>query len=299
MTTILVAGVAVTDFVFQVEEMPDRPEKYRALDSSVIGGGCAASAAVAIARLGGTARLASRLGADRIGEITRADLVADGVDCSLVRSFEGARTSYASVLVDRKGERQIVSFRDPALPDEAGWLEEAITGEFDAALADTRWPAGALAVLSRARRWGKPGIVDAEAPVKQSMAALKAASHIAFSAQGLRDYSGHGDLLSGLRQAASETGAWVCFTDGADGVTWLENGSPRTLLPPQVEVVDTLGAGDAWHGAFALALAEGLREQEAIVFANAVASIKCTRFGGRAGIPGRAEVDGFLKSFTD
>ncbi len=298
MTTILVAGVAVTDFVFQVENMPDRPEKYRALDSSVIGGGCAASAAVAVARLGGTARLASRLGADRIGEITRADLEADGVDCSLVRSFAGARSSYASVFVDRSGERQIVSFRDPALPDSAHWLEKTITGDFDAALADTRWPEGALAVLSAARRLGKPGVVDAEAPVRQAIEGLKTASHIAFSAQGLRDYSGHGDLLLGLREAARETGAWVCFTDGAEGVTWLENGKPKTIRPPQVDVVDTLGAGDAWHGAFTLALAEGAGEERAVVFANAVASIKCTRFGGRAGIPARGEVEDFLRTGT-
>lgn len=293
MTTVLVAGVAVTDFVFQVEVMPRRPEKYRALDSSVVGGGCAASAAVAIARLGGVARLASRLGNDRIGSITRADLEADGVDCGLVRSFNGSRTSYASVLVDREGERQIVSFRDPALPEDAAWLERAIGEDFDSVLADTRWPAGALTVLSAARKKSKPGVVDAEAPVKQSMDALMAASHIAFSAQGLRDYSGHDDLVSGLRQAARQTGAWVCFTDGAEGVTWFVDGELRTIRPPQVDVVDTLGAGDAWHGAFALALGEGRTEEQAIIFANAVASLKCTRFGGRSGIPSRAEVEAF------
>ncbi len=295
MITVLLAGVAVTDFVFQVEKMPDQAEKYRALDSAVVGGGCAASAAVAVARLGGKAKLASRLGDDTIGGITRADLEADGVDCSLLRSFEGVRSPYASVLVDRQAERQIVSFRDPNLPEDAGWLAAALGEDFDAALVDTRWPAGALAVLTAAKNRGKPGIVDAEAPIEPAAEALEIASHIAFSAQGLRDFCGQDDLTEGLKQAASQTGAWVCFTDGALGVTYLENGTVKTIRPPQVEAVDTLGAGDAWHGAFALMLGEGAGEKDAIVFANTVASLKCTRFGGRIGIPSRAEVDLFMQ----
>lgn len=293
MTTVLVAGVAVMDFVFLVDEMPRQAEKYRANDSSMIGGGCAASAAVAVARLGGTARLAARLGNDRMGEMIRADLEADNVDCELVRGFDGVRSSYGSVLVDKAGERQIVSFRDPILPVDAEWLEAAIGDNFDAALADTRWPKGALAVLSQAKRQAKPGVVDAEAPVHTSIDALKVASHIAFSAQGLRDYSGMEELEAGLRKASSELEAWVCFTDGPNGVTYLDNGEIRTIKAPSVKVVDTLGAGDAWHGAFALALGEGQGEAEAIGFANTVASIKCTRFGGRRGIPTRAEVEAF------
>lgn len=296
MITVLVAGVAVVDFVFKVDTMPDRPEKYRALDSSIIGGGCAASAAVAVARLGGNARLSSRLGKDRIGDIIRSDLEADGVDCTLVRSFDDVRSPYASVLIDREGERQIVSFRDPNLPDDAGWLATSIGEDFDAALADTRWPDGCLALMAAAKSRSKPGVIDAEAPVHGAMEALMAASHIAFSAQGLRDFSGHDDLVEGLREASAQTGAWVCFTDGSNGVTFLDGSEIRTILPPAVDVVDTLGAGDAWHGAFALALGEGQSETDAIVFANAVASIKCTRFGGRRGIPTRREVDDFLKS---
>lgn len=293
MTTVLVAGVAVMDFVFQVDKMPRHAEKYRAVDASIVGGGCAASAAVAVARLGGCAKLASRLGADRMGEMIRADLEGDDVDCTFVRAFENCRSAYTSVFVDSGGERQIVSFRDPDLPADADWLKRAAGQDFDIALVDTRWPEGALAVLSTAKDQSKPGVVDAEAPVHESMEALKSASHIAFSAQGLRDFCGHDDLSSGLREASSQTGAWVCYTDGAAGVTHLDGGDARTILPPQVNVVDTLGAGDAWHGAFALALGEGQNEVEAIVFANTVASIKCTRFGGRAGIPIRAEVEAF------
>ncbi|MEZ5811182.1 MAG: PfkB family carbohydrate kinase [Rhizobiaceae bacterium] len=291
---VLVAGVAVVDFVFRVETMPDRAEKYRALDAAVVGGGCAASAAVAVSRLGGHARLAARIGSDRIGAIIRTDLEAEGVDCHLLRSFENMRSPYASVLVDNQGERRIVSFRDPDMPAGASWLEAEIGDKFDVALADTRWPAGNLAVMAAARRLSRPGVVDAEPPTGPAMDVLRAASHIAFSALGLRDLTGRDDVAAALQEANRLTGAWVCVTDGPRGVTWLDGGKARTVMPPGVEVVDTLGAGDAWHGAFALALGEGRGELGAIEFANTVASLKCTRFGGRAGIPTRAEVDVFL-----
>jgi len=166
---------------------------------------------------------------------------------------------------------------------------------FDAALADTRWPKGGAAVLKAARNLSRPGVLDAEVPVGEAAEALTLASHIAFSAQGLREYTGLQDLQAGLRQAQNQAGAWVCYTDGAKGVTFIDGDTMRHVPAFVVEAVDTLGAGDVWHGAFALALGEGRREEDAILFANAVAALKCTKFGGRAGIPNRTETEAFMR----
>lgn len=295
MTTILVAGVAVIDFVFRLDAMPRSPEKYRARDAAVSGGGCAGNAAAAIARLGGDARLATRLGADRVGDMIVADLEAEGVDCALARRFEGGRSSFSSVYLDDAGDRQIVNFRDLSLSFDASWLEGSLP-EFDAALGDTRWAQGTASVLRAARERGRPGVLDAEAPMAEALEALGQASHVAFSMQGLRDYCGHEDVRSGLAKAASETGAWVCVTDGANGVTYLARDQFGHVPAFAVDAVDTLGAGDAWHGAFALGLGEGTDEPAAIRFANAVAAIKCTRFGGRAGLPSRQDVEEFMRA---
>ena len=100
MARILVIGVAVEDFVFQVEALPSEARKYRATDAQVTGGGCAANAAVAIARLGGKAVLGARLGSDHLGDIILSDLARDGVDTDLVQRTEGARSSFISVYVD-------------------------------------------------------------------------------------------------------------------------------------------------------------------------------------------------------
>ena len=295
MTVVLLAGIAVVDFVFSVDAMPRRAEKHRARDAAIVGGGCAANAAVTVARLGGTARLAARVGADPIGDMIISGLLDEAVDCSLVKRFEGKRSSFSSVFVDRQGERQIVNFRDETLSFEADWLEQAMPESFDAALADVRWPKGGAAALRAARLLSRPGVLDAEPPIAEAAEALMLASHIAFSAQGLRDHSGLDDLEAALRLAQTRTDAWICCTDGADGVTFLEDGALRRVPAFAVEAVDTLGAGDVWHGAFALALGEGSSEYEAAVFANAVAAMKCTRFGGRAGIPTRAETDEFMR----
>lgn len=297
MTTILIAGVAVVDFVFSVDQMPRRPEKYRARDAAIVGGGCAANAAVAVARLGGNACLASRLGDDQIADMIVAGLEDEGVDCALCKRFEGKRSSFSSVFVDEPGERQIVNFRDEGISFDPEWLERAIPTEFDAVLADTRWPDGARIVLSAAKQHQRPGVLDAEAPMQGAEEAIRLASHVAFSAQGLRDFTGQADLEAGLSATAQQTEAWICVTDGDAGVTWLEKGEFMTFPAFSVDAIDTLGAGDVWHGAFALGLGEGQSEIEAIRFASAVAAIKCTRFGGRSGVPDRNETEAFLKEF--
>jgi len=295
MTTVIAAGVAVIDFVFRLDDVPVPGNKYRAQEAMIVGGGCAANAAVTIARLGGRAVLAARLGDDMIGDMVLSGLEDEGVDCALVRRFEGRRTSYSSVIVDAHGERNIVGFRDDTMDFGAEWLDTDLPDEFDAALADTRWPEGACVMMEQARRGGVPGIIDGEAPVREAQAALELASHIAFSSQGLQDYCGHDDLAAGLRQAADETGAWVCVTHGADGVRWWDGEAAGHVPAFRVDVVDTLGAGDVWHGAFALMLAKRTPEPEAIRYANAVSAIKCTQFGGRTGIPTEEAVADFLK----
>jgi sulfofructose kinase len=295
MTTILIAGVAVIDFVFQLDEMPRRAEKYRANSAEIVGGGGAANAAVTVARLGGRAMLATRLGDDAIADMIEAELGREGVDRSLVKRYPGKRSSFSSVFIDAQGERQIVNFRDMGMSFDADWLGALLPARFEAALADTRWPQGGPAVLKAARTQGVPGVVDAEAPIHEAAATMRAGTHVAFSMQGLRDYAGHTDVERGLRQAASDLGAWVCVTDGGNGVTWLKDGTIGHVPAFPVAVVDTLAAGDVWHGAFALCLGEGMAEPDAIRFANAVAAIKCTRFGGRAGVPNRSETESFIR----
>ena len=299
MVRVLTVGVAVMDHVFRVDAFPTRPEKYRAKNAAMVGGGGAANAAVAVARLGGTAHLAARVGDDPIADAILADLQAERVETALVRRHPGRRSSFSSVLVDDAGERQIVNFRDTGLTMDAAWLRDALAAlTFDAVLADTRWPAGALAAMARAAELGVPGIMDAEAPVHEAADAMRAASHVVFSAQGLRDFvADERDLAPLLWRAATDLdAALVGVTDGPDGVRWVERGGaihhqPAPPLPGPL--VDTLAAGDVWHGSLALALGEGQGSASAMRFANAAATLSVGGTG-RSGAPNRAMVEAML-----
>ncbi|MFT7137435.1 MAG: sulfofructose kinase [Akkermansiaceae bacterium] len=294
MTQVFVLGMAAVDFVFSVPAMPRTAEKYLARDAKVVGGGPAANAAVAVARLGGTPELAARLGDDALAGLVLQGLEADGVATNFVNRAPDGQSSFSSVYVDAQGERQIVNFRGTGLTEDTFWLADATRA--DAVLVDTRWPSGALRALDMARTWGVPGVLDAEAPIDPSL--LEKASHVAFSRTGLQQLSNENDPARALKEAAAGLEGWACVTDGERGV-WFTDGTGIAHVPAfQVIAKDTLAAGDIWHGAFALSLAEERDALTAIRFANAAAALKCMNFGGRAGCPDRAAVNSFLKENT-
>ncbi len=293
MTGVFCLGIATLDYVYSVETLPTRGEKYRSRDLAVVGGGCAGNAAVAIARLGGRSWLATRLADDLTGDRIVADLAAEGVEASLSLRAPGLRSPVSAILVDAAGERMIVSYSDPAMPEATDWLPQALPAGAKAVLADTRWGQGALAALQLARDAGVPGVLDADRkPPHPDLVAT--ASHVAFSQQALREVSGEDDPRAGLTKIAQDCATWLAVTLGKEGVLFVEDGAVVHVPAFVVETVDTLGAGDVWHGAFALALAEGQNERAAIRFASAAAAIKCTRFGGRLGAPHRHEIERFL-----
>jgi sulfofructose kinase len=289
--SVLTLGSAVLDFLFQINILPRTAEKYRADDASIILGGCAANAATAITRLGGDARLLTRLGDDPVGDLIQLALERENIDTSLVNRRAAGRSPFSSIFVDGLGERQIVNFRGSGLVAETDWIRRAPRS--DAVLVDTRWPAGALVALELAREWGVCGVVDGEAPVDPRL--LNAASHIAFSRQGLEHLAKDTNLPRALASVTALTDAFLCVTDGDNGVYWFGNGAVLHCPAFEVDVIDTLGAGDVWHGAFALRLASGDDEATAIRYATAAAAIKCRTFGGLTGAPDHAAVAGFLK----
>jgi len=297
MTSVFCVGHAVQDFVFYVDRLPDKAEKYRANAFETAGGGPAATAAVAISRLGGEARLAARVGDDRSGRILMDELEEFGVCTDWVRRFTGVGTSVSSVLVDARSERRIVNYLDPTLPTAATWLPDAMPGDIRAVLADVRWPEGAMHMLELARTAGIPGVLDGDMPLLDAHGLVGAASHAAFSEPGLRAYTGCEEPEAALQAATERTGNWCCVTLGERGALLCNECGEIARIPGfEVPAIDSLGAGDVWHGAFALFLAEGRDEKTAILHANAVAALKVGQRGARSGTPDRPELERFLSS---
>ncbi|MFT4727381.1 MAG: sulfofructose kinase [Granulosicoccus sp.] len=297
MARILICGMTTADFVFGVHTMPERAEKYVANTAKMIIGGGAANAAIAIARQQGSASLAARIGDDWVGKAIMQTLDGEKIDCSFLHVCKHATTSFSSVLIDATGERQIVNFRGAGFDEQPHWLTSDTLPEFresehdnrpfDGVLTDTRWTTGAVAVLQMARRAGVPGVVDAEAPMSDRI--LNIASHVAFSKQGLTAYTEIENTEEALVAAKAKLDAWVCVTDGSNGVFHLQDGKMRHTPTHCIEIKDTLAAGDVWHGVFTLGLSEGQDEQSAIEYANAAATLKCAGLGGSMAAPTREQ----------
>lgn len=285
-------GAATLDTVLRVPAIPPHG-KVLADACAVFGAGMASAAAASIARLGGRAGIWARIGDDEAGARWRADLAGEGVDVSAVRIEAGRRTAISTIVVDTAGERLIVPFYDPELSRDPGWLPLASLRSAGAMLADTRWPDGAAAALAAARAGGVPAILDADVADPGVLRDLAAqADHVVCSEPGLALLEPSGDLQA--LAARLPQARVVAVTLGAEGVRWIAEGRAGRQPGFRVDAVDTLSAGDVFHGAYALAVAEGRPIAEVMRFAAAAAAIKVTRFGGRLGAPARAEVEAFL-----
>ncbi len=296
MARILCAGIAVLDEVFRVNAFPLPDTKVQASEFITVGGGNAANAAVAIARLGGKAYFAAPLGVDAIADRLIESLQREGVACVGCVRVPAARTPVSAIFVDARGDRTIANYRDSRLNDatvdDPGLLVTAV----DAVVADNRFPDFVLPICRAAMARRIPVVIDADKAEDHRQPLFKAATHVIFSAQCLRATARTDDLPLGLAQMGTLTDAFLAVTNGPHPVLWYDRNRAMMRETPvfAIKAVDTLGAGDVFHGAFALALVEGRAVEEALRFAAAAAGLKCSRFGGSAVAPQRAEVDALL-----
>ncbi len=298
---IICLGNTTLDRVWPVKDLPTSSGKHRASDYLELGGGMAANAAVAVAKLGGSVAYWGRAGDDSAGHVMKQEMAGYGVDVSHFKLFKGARSSISAVIVSQDGERTIVNFRGADLPDDPAWLPIDQVGAANAVHADIRWVEGAQRIFSAAKVAGIPTVLDGEIATDAAYATvLPLVDHAIFSEPGLRSFAGPNSLdndpnrRAALNKARSLGCRVAAVTRGAKGTLWLDDNGIHHMPAFEIDVVDTTGAGDVFHGAYALAIGEGQSVAHAMRFASAVAALKCTRQGGRAGIPNHAEVDEFL-----
>jgi len=296
---IICVGHAALDRIYRIEAFPPEPSKVRALEHIEAGGGMAANAAVAIARLGGRAELWSRTGDDAAGTNVRAGLQAERVDVRYLQAFEGARTSTSAIVVDRHGERLIVGQRDAGMPSGTSWLPLERVREADAVLGDLRWLEALRSVFARAKQESIPTVLDADLGAREALESiLRLTDYAIFSAPALRELVASGTDEERLAVVRALGPGYAGVTLGAEGYLWRDANETRRLAAFPVPVADTTGAGDAFHGALTLFLAEGRPLADCARLASAVAAMKCTRLGSRSGLPTRVELATFLSTHT-
>jgi sugar/nucleoside kinase (ribokinase family) len=294
---ILCIGMPVRDLTFRIEELPERGFKVNASHFEEICGGNALNGAIGIVRLGGRASICGPMGDARetSSRYIFDKLAEEGIETGHIVHMPGLVTPISNIMIDPSGERTIVTFRDPELwkvqlPDTDELLRDC-----SAILTENRCAEFCTDLCVEARRRGIPVVVDVDRTMSLREGLLTASSHLVFSSEALQATAGIADDGEALKKIARLTPSFLAGTRGAQGTLWLDEAQNLQQTPAfPVHTVDTLGAGDVFHGAFALAITENQDVRSALRFASAAAALKCTRFGGAFAAPQRAEVTELL-----
>jgi sulfofructose kinase len=278
MALVICCGQIVMDHSFSVDEIEAAPSKVTAKKYHAGVGGMSAHAAIAVARLGGQAAFWGRVGDDAAGAELTAAMAAEGVDITGLRRFEGAQTPLSAVIIDKHGERSIITYRGTGLAAETEWLPMDMLDGAGAVLCDPRWLQGTTAVFAEARARKIPSVLDAEkSEMRVLLDLVPLVDHAIFAASGLRIFAGVSNAAEGLRRALTAGPLKLAaVTRGENGTLWLAPGMERPSEIPAFHVVatNTTGAGDVFHGAYALALAEGQAIPQALRFASAAGALR-------------------------
>ena len=291
-------GAATLDALALVERYPGPDERVTATTLAYAGGGPAATAAVAAARLGQRTAFVGTVGDDHEGERILAGLQAEGVDTSATAVRPGARSAASVIVVARTSATRAISNR--SLPP----VDLAAQPGVRALLAESAWV--------HLDHVGWQATMDALGSILSPPRISYDGGHQVpdFTAAGLDLYAPtiealrlrYGDQPEPdlLRTAGAESGGSVVATQGSAGSLILDDdGDCHRIAPFPVEVVSTLGAGDVFHGALVAGLAAGYALLEAVRRANAVAALSCRALDGRSAIPRVEELEAFLATRPD
>ena len=297
-----IAGIGVTciDHVSIVTRTPDGWEQCG--PPLAQGGGLTATASVAAARLGASIDLYAAVGDDYHGQMIKRELSSQGVGVDGVRLIPGMRTPTAFIEVDSKTGDRTIYFspgRYGPMDESALGFDPEAVGGVRSLLVDSLFPKTAVAMARVARRGGAKVVGDfffIDGPNEELVSLVDAL--ILPEETGIA-LAGGPDFPRALRIMAERGPEIPAVTVGARGCWYMADGAVYHCPAFPVEVVDTTGCGDSFHGAFAFALSRGMDAHESVRFSSAIAALKATKLGGRSGLPTFEEVSRFLAERSD
>jgi sulfofructose kinase len=288
---VLCVGHASYDLVFSVSHHPDPDEKIFADGFTGCGGGPAANAAVTVARLGLRAAFGGYLGQDLYGEKHWHELASEGI-CTRFIARGPSPTPVSIVLVKPDGRRALVNYKGETQYTAADRIDFS-TATPKVMLFDGHEPLLSAPLALRARQEGIPTVLDAGSLHPGIRTLMDQVDYLACSEKFACQYLGRQDEEEALSRLA-EHAAVVVITLGERGLVWQRAGERGALPAFPVTAVDTTGAGDAFHGAFAAAVAAGMAWSDVLRYASAAGALCCTKMGARAGLPFLREIQALL-----
>ncbi len=281
---VLCVGHASYDLIFSVPYHPAADEKIVANHFSGCGGGPAANAAITVSRLGLKAAFAGYLGNDLYGDKHWQEFVAEKISTQhIVRGSNP--TPLSSIIVKPDGKRALINFKGTtqALSSDAIAFSSMNPKVI---LFDGHEPQISLALLNLVGNKSIPTVLDAGSLHEGTEQLMDKVDYLVCSEKFARQFADHeNDALDLL----AKNSAHVVITLGERGLIWKCKDERGKLPAYPVTAVDTTGAGDAFHGAFAAAVAMQMNWIDSLRYASAAGALCCTKIGARPGLPSLGE----------
>jgi len=294
-TDVVGIGAVSVDFFGTTEGWPALGEKERLQTFAVHDGGLVGTALVAVSRLGGRATCAGALGSSEMAERAVKALENERVDTSLILRAPGCEPCISFVISVAGGQRTIFSSQaGVTFPKQDSWPNPEWYQSATVLLIDHVSGQAGIEAARVAKAHGVKVVIDAERLTKTIPEALSLSDHVVVPRDFASLFTGRSDIIEMLYALRKEERQTVVITCGSEGCSGLTEEGHFHIPSYPVDVVDTTGCGDVFHGAYCLMVAKGQTAVESSRFASAAAALSATRVGGRAGIPTLEEVKGLL-----
>jgi ribokinase len=275
-----------------IDQYPPSDTKCEFDDFLIQGGGPVATALVALARWGISARFAGVVCSDPFGRLILQGLQEAQVDTSAMRVQEGGRSQFAFICVEKNsGKRTIFWGRPKASPFRPSDIPKEFLNGVQALHLDGLFLEASLHLAREAKERQIPVVLDAGSLRPGMLDLIRFTDHLITAENFIGQYLPEQPLASRLARLKEMGPEVVTVTLGHNGSVSLWEEIPYRLPALKVQATDTTGAGDVFHGAYIYGLLQGGSPPERIQWATVAAGLSCRSLGGRSGIPSRREVE--------
>jgi ribokinase len=302
---IIVVGSIHMDFTILVDRLPKTGETVIGKDFKMSPGGKGANQAVAVAKLNAEAYMVGRVGNDYLGSLIIESMSKSGVNVDFVKKDPTTHSGLAFITVDPKGRNTISVAPGADLTITNEDVEEAINAIKKADMMLLQLEIPLEVVIHAAKKAFENGIkvILNPAPYKPLPKKLLESifiltpNEVEAGMMSKVDVKGSKDLIKAGKKLIGMGIEKIVITLGDKGAMLVSKEKMLQFPAVKVKAIDTTGAGDAFNGALAVALAEGKNIEEAIKFANFTGALTTTKVGAQEALPTRKEVEEFIKEF--